>query len=144
MNHAGIANDSKVVFYDEGNHIAAAKGWFLLHYLGHENVFVLNGGFPAWLNAGGSVTDALPQREKTDFAVNENPNLVLHMEDVKNRMEDHDSVLIDSRSYKRFIGEEEPKYKKAGRIPGAVNYFSKHVFNEEGLWKTKSELVAHF
>src|SRR5699024_7905437 len=64
------------------------------------------------------------------------------MDAVKNR--DDDVVLIDSRSYDRYLGHTEPMYKKSGHIPGAMNSFWKGVLKADGSWKDTDELKAHF
>lgn len=144
LSRLGIERETEIVIYDEGNHRAASKAWFVLHYIGHRHVQILNGGYRSWVEAGGEVTSDISQREPKHYIVEEQPHLVLHIDDIKTRLATKQSVLIDSRSKERFTGEKEPKYKKAGHIPGAINYHSKLVFNEEGLWKTDSELDLHF
>ena len=117
----GISSQTEIVIYDEGYHRAASKAWFVLNYMGHDRLQLLNGGFSAWVEAGGTVTSDIPDREPKNYTVNKRPELLLQIEDIKKRIGDEQSVLIDSRSYKRYTGEVEPKYQKAGHIPGAVN-----------------------
>lgn len=141
----GIEQDSEVILYDQGNHRSASKAWLVLYYLGHDNVCILDGGFTAWLEAGYKVTSEQPKNESTTYNVQLRGEVVVDMEMVKNRVEQkQNSTLIDSRAYERYIGKVEPKYKKTGHIPGAKNYHSKLVFNENGNWKKPEELKQHF
>lgn len=120
----------------------APRAWWLFRYLGHEKVFVLDGGYDAWVRNGFTVTDEMPTERNGLFTANLKENRVVSMEEVKRRNEQ--AVLIDSRAWERYIGKEEPLYAKAGHIPGAINYNWEDVFTEEGLLKDKEELMNHF
>jgi thiosulfate/3-mercaptopyruvate sulfurtransferase len=119
----GINENTTVISYDQGEGAFAARFWWLLQYLGHEKVFVLNGGFKGWREGNYPVTSEVPTFKKTTFQSNINHNLLASMEEVKVVVEEKNSniVLIDSREEKRYLGIEEPIDKKAGRIPGAIN-----------------------
>lgn len=138
----GINNGTTVVIYDTANEMYAPRAWWLLHYLGLEKVYVLDGGFTAWVNSGLDITNKIPQAEPTTFEPNILPNATVTMEDVRDRRAD--AVLIDSRAPERYLGLEEPLYHKAGHIPGAKNYFWQDVLNETGNWKNSAELAEHF
>jgi thiosulfate/3-mercaptopyruvate sulfurtransferase len=112
-----------VVAYDNGEGAFAARFWWLLHYLGHEKVVVLDGGFNGWSKANYPVTTDIPTFKKEKFDASIKPEWLATteevMEVVKNQPEN--VILIDSREAKRFHGIEEPIDKKAGHIPGAIN-----------------------
>lgn len=139
----GIRPETKVVTYDDSNGMFAARAWWLLQYIGHKDSMVLEGGYQAWVDAGHSVTDVVPERTPTTFIPNVSTNEVVSMKEVKER-DKQKSVLIDSRTFSRYIGESEPLYKKAGHIPGAKNYFWQGVLDEEKRWKDKVALQEHF
>lgn len=140
----GIERETPVIIYDEGNHRAAAKAYVVLTYLGHEEAYILNGGYKAWQEAGFQVTDQETEARPTKYEVQVDGSFLLDMEDVKERLEQAESVHIDSRAFERYTGEKEPKYKKAGHIPGAKNYHTKLLFDESGAYKDKETLQAHF
>ena|SRR5699024_2771216 len=140
----GITRETPVVIYDEGNHRAAAKAYVVLTYLGHETAYILNGGFKAWQEAELPVTDQLTKAVPTRYEVQVDGSFLIDMEDVKERFNQTESVHIDSRAFERYTGEKEPKYKKAGHIPGAKNYHTKLLFDETGAYKDRDSLQTHF
>ncbi len=123
LEHAGIDENNTVIAYDGGEGAFAARFWWMLKYLGHEKVFVLNGGFKQWKEANDPVTVNIPAYEKTVFQYNLKPEIIAGVEEVKETInhKSKDAVLIDSREERRYLGLEEPIDKKAGHIPGAFN-----------------------
>lgn len=142
LGETGINQETPVVFYDVANDMFAARAWWLLHYLGHKKVYVLDGGYQAWQKAGYGVTAEVPGAIPTIFEVDILSDRTVSMEEVRNLKAD--SVLIDSRAFNRYTGEVEPMYPKPGHIPGAVNYFWKNVLDETGNWKNPAQLTGHF
>lgn len=140
----GIDETTPVIVYDEGNNRAASRAWVAFTYIGHDQVYLLNGGLDAWRAVGGMLTAERPEHEPKTYRVNVRERLLAHIDDVKEKLNDAQSVLIDSRAYDRYSGKIEPKYKKAGHIPGAKNYHAKLVQTEDGKWKEKDELEEHF
>lgn len=119
----GISNESIVVAYDEGDLAGPARLWWILKYLGHKEVYVLNAGIEAFKSVGGEVTSDVEPIEKSEFKVNVNKDMIVDMEYVKDRINNERVAIVDSRENKRYIGEFEPVDKRAGHIPGALNYF---------------------
>lgn len=122
----GISSKTTVIVYDE-RHAYAARCWWLLRYLGHDNVRVLNGGFASWVNAGnmvssGAIASIVP-RPVGDFVAKPRPHLLWNYAQVATVVDDEDlrATLIDSRETERYRGEREPIDKVAGHIPGAIN-----------------------
>lgn len=142
LSNAGISNETTVVIFDEGKNRVASKAWFVFHYIGHENVAILQGGYDALVAA--DITIQAAKRAKTDFVLHTRTALVADIEKVKAEMDRADSTLIDSREYQRYLGKVEPKYAKAGHIPGAENYHAAAVFTETGTFKEKAALKEHF
>lgn len=140
----GIDETTPVIIYDEGNNRAASRAWVALTYIGHEQVYLLNGGLDAWRTVGGTLTAERPEHEPKTYRTNVRDSLLAHIDDVKEKLHNDASVLIDSRAYDRYSGKVEPKYKKAGHIPGAKNFHAKLVQAEDGKWKEKDELEKHF
>jgi thiosulfate/3-mercaptopyruvate sulfurtransferase len=123
LENAGIDENTVVIAYDNGEGAFAARFWWLLHYLGHEHVYVLDGGFTGWLAANYPVTPLITDTEKAVFNVNIKSEFMASIEEVKEIVEKklEYKVLIDSREEKRYLGLEEPIDIKAGHIPGAIN-----------------------
>lgn len=122
LERCGITNNTTLIAYDFGESAFATRFWWLLKYLGHKNVYVLDGGFKGWLDASLPVTTDIPKFEEAKFHVELNTDILATTDEVKQVVErTKDSVLIDSREEKRYLGIEEPIDKKAGHIPGALN-----------------------
>lgn len=124
LSAAGINSEppSRVVAYDDSRFGFAARLWWLLRYLGHTQVQVLDGGFAAWRAAVLPVSNASPQPRAAHFVPRVQPDLVVDIDYVKNLGEQTDTVLIDSREERRYLGLEEPIDPIAGHIPGALNF----------------------
>lgn len=140
----GVTEDDHIVLYDQGNNRAASKGWVVFHYIGQARVSILQGGFPAWEQVNNRVTRETPTRKRATYTVKLRKNVIANLEEVKHQLESEAITLIDSRSYERYSGKKEPTYKKAGHIPGAVNYESQKIFKQDGTWKEKTALQTHF
>lgn len=143
----GISNDSIVVSYDEGDLSGASRLWWILKYLGHEEVYVLDGGLEAFKDLGGEISTEDEKSTKGNLDINIKEDMKVNMEYVRERIEDESVVIVDSREYKRYIGEFEPVDKKAGHIPGAVNYFWMNILQKDGditYLKPNEELVKQF
>jgi thiosulfate/3-mercaptopyruvate sulfurtransferase len=145
LENAGIHNDSVVVAYDNGEGAFAARLWWLMKYIGHEEVYVLNGGFQSWETAGFPVASSKSIPEKTSYTIQLKPEIMASYEEVKSIVE-HQSdkaTLIDSRETKRYLGLEEPIDKIPGRIPGAINKFWNEGFHK-GFFKPLEEQEERF
>lgn len=138
----GITQDTLVVIYDAHNDMFAARMWWLLHYVGHDKSYLLDGGLEAWIGEGYELTTDVPTLHSKKFQPQVRSNEIVDMETVRERNDN--TVLIDSRAKDRYVGKTEPMYKKAGHIPGAVNYFWKDVLGENGNWKSADALETHF
>ncbi|MEK3853470.1 sulfurtransferase [Cytobacillus sp. FSL H8-0458] len=122
LEKSGISRDTTVIAYDGGEGAFAARFWWLLRYLGHEKVFVLNGGYKEWAENDYPLTKEVPCMKRADFKIDLQPDILASYGEVKSVAGKQDSaVLIDSREEKRYLGLEEPIDKKAGHIPGAIN-----------------------
>ncbi len=118
----GVNRDSTVVVYDE-RHAFASRCWWLLRYLGHDRVRVLNGGFAAWLRDGLPTTSEPFKPIAGNFVANVRSDMLRSYAQVAALIDDEDAkvTLIDSREADRYRGEREPIDPVAGHIPGAVN-----------------------
>ncbi|CAM4100631.1 3-mercaptopyruvate sulfurtransferase [Bacillus manliponensis] len=145
LSKAGIDENVTVVAYDSQGGAMASRLWWLLTYLGHERVYVLNGGFPAWKERGFSVTDAIPSFNRAVFKPSVQHGLLVSMDELKAKItRQEDMTLIDSREEKRYAGVEEPVDPIAGHIPTAKNDFWKNGLTEEGYFKEKEAQIERF
>jgi thiosulfate/3-mercaptopyruvate sulfurtransferase len=124
---------TQVVVYDDGLAFAA-RCWWLLRYLGHEAVRVLDGGFKGWVAAGYGVTNEVPIAQPAEFVARVRSEWVVDIEAVKARKDLPGVVLIDAREGDRYRGEREPIDPVAGHIPGAVNYPWIDILDEAGYF----------
>lgn len=140
LRSSGLYNGSTVFVYDQLNGAYASRAWWLLNWLGHQRVFVLNGGFKSWIDINGPVDNQWVLPEKGNFKENIQSHLTV---DRLNLMK-IPNPLIDSRDYKRFSGEFEPIDAIAGHIPGATCIPYVDNTNSEGIWKKPEELRIKF
>lgn len=140
----GISDNTTVVAYDESELAGAERFWWMLKYLGHEKMYVLNGGIKAWIRESYPLTPEVPVKEKGYINIRFNEGLITNISQVKASMGLDDFIIVDSRAKERYKGEVEPIDIKAGHIPGALNYHWKDVLKENGEFKSKEELKEHF
>jgi thiosulfate/3-mercaptopyruvate sulfurtransferase len=124
----GVGNDSQVIVYDQGNGMYAARAWWLLRWLGHQRVAVLNGGFTAWSQLGGAVTAETPAAPVKTFLARVGIGAVASAAEVDALRSKSSELLVDARGADRFAGQNETLDPIAGHVPGAVNHpFARNV-----------------
>lgn len=126
------APNTRVVAYDASRFAFAARLWWLLRYIGHDEVAVLDGGFPAWQAAGKPVTVDVRSPQVGQVIPQARSHWLRTVEDVEVHLNTSSTVLIDSREAARYRGEQEPIDPIAGHIPGAINYPWQGVTDEQG------------
>jgi len=127
----GVGDQAQVVAYDDANGSFAARLWWMLRWVGHRAVAVLDGGFKAWTGAGGALESGEPKprgepfrRER--FTPRIDAQAVLSTAEVERALENPAALLVDARAQERYAGAVEPIDPVAGHVPGAVN----HPFGE--------------
>lgn len=145
LENVGVSNHTVVVAYDNGEGAFASRLWWLLKFIGHEEVFVLNGGFKNWEKEGYPIDSTIPEPVKANYEIKLQTDRMATYDDVKDVVEKRipNTILIDSREPKRYLGIEEPIDKVAGRIPGAINKFWNEGF-ENGHFKPLSNQLERF
>ena len=118
---SGIGRQHEVLVYDQVGSMYAARAWWLLRYMGHDFVRVLDGGYAAYLAVGGEVSSQTPSHPPTSFETDVRQEMVLELDGVLARLDDPGLVMLDARSPERYRGETEPLDPKAGHVPGARN-----------------------
>lgn len=139
----GITPEVQVVCYDQQGMPYAARAWWLLRWLGHRAVAVLDGGIGAWLAAGGALNDAVtPAPAQPAY-----PSLPEAMPSIgAAELQAHlgQRPVLDARAGERFRGEIEPLDAVAGHIPGAHNRCFKDNLQADGRYKPAGTLRAEF
>ena len=145
----GIQQDSQIVVYDQLGIYSGPRVWWMFKAMGFHNVAVVDGGLPAWIDANYPLEDLnsyadIPY-EKGNFKAAFKPNSVVSQEDVYAIMHNPDVLILDARSYGRFIGTEpEPRNDlKSGHIPGSISLPYTEVL-ADGKMKSVEELKIIF
>ena len=140
----GMDATRQVVAYDYAAGFSAARLWWMLrHWMEHDRVAVLDGGWEAWVAAGGPVTAELPRIAPARFKGAPRDALV-DAAFVESHLNDPTTVLVDARTAERFRGEIEPIDPVAGHIPGARNRPCKDNLDATGRFKSAPALRAEF
>ncbi len=143
LGRMGVGSASQVVGYDHAGGTYAARLWWMLRWVGHRKVAVVDGGWQAWTAAGHPVTTELPTLTPAEFIGKPDRSLV-DAAAVAKRLNSKEMILIDARSSERFHGRNETIDPVAGHIPGALNRFFKDNLNTQGFFKSPQELRADF
>jgi len=117
----GIDGSSQVVAYDQGPGAYAARLWWLMRWVGHSNVAVLNGGYAAWVAAGLPISVASETRPATTFTAAAGATGTLDAQELARALAAGEILLVDARAADRFAGENESIDPIAGHVPGARN-----------------------
>lgn len=133
-----------VVIYDDSRFAFAARLWWMLRYLGHEHVSILDGGIRAWTSAGFPLSTEVPPERAGSFKPQIQAGWIVDIEQVRDRITQPNVTLIDSRSPERWRGEVEPIDPVAGSIPGSINSFWKEISTEDGHLKSTQDLKKHW
>lgn len=140
----GVGANTQVVVYDADTGAYAARLWWMLRWVGHERVAVLDGGFKAWTAAGLPISTEIPHRTPTRFVARADRNKWVDAAEVAARVANDDWRLLDARAPERFAGEVEPIDKVAGHVPGARNHPFSADLGSDGRFLPAAELRARF
>jgi len=133
-------NDSQVVAYDDLNGAIAARLWWMLKWLGHEAVALLDGGWSRWTEEGYSIERLVPAVREGKFEGHPKNELLARLEQVEEARSETTFRLLDARAADRFRGENETIDPVAGHIPGAISVPYSENLNSGGLFKGPEEL----
>lgn len=142
----GINNSSKIVVYDHRGIYLSPRVWWMFKVMGHKDVRVLNGGFPAWGNRGYAVEKVVPRLFETgNFKSNFNPDMVVDYDGIRENIKNGQALVIDVRSSDRFhsLVPEPRKGLGRGHIPNSINIPYLSVL-EDGKYKSLSRLKEVF
>jgi thiosulfate/3-mercaptopyruvate sulfurtransferase len=139
----GVAEGKQVIGYDNAGGVYASRLWWMLRWLGHQNVAVLDGGWQAWLAAGQPVTIDVPVPKPARFAIARRESPV-DAQYVLNHLQSPEMVLLDARANDRYHGQNETIDPVGGHIPGAHNRFFKDNLTPQGFFKSPEQLRDDF
>lgn len=141
----GLNRDEAVVVYDRQGGMVCGRLWWMLRWCGHAPVAVLDGGWAAWVAAGGAIEtgDAAPATPG-DFALGPARVALRRTDEVAAALGTPGQTLIDARAAPRHRGEVEPLDPVAGHIPGALNRPFTENFDADGRYKAPDRLRAEF
>jgi thiosulfate/3-mercaptopyruvate sulfurtransferase len=137
----GISERTQVVCYDAGSGAFAARLWWMLRWLGHDGVAVLDGGFTVWTGEGRPVSSEPVARAPARFVARPRPDMVCDAAGVAAALAGGET-LADVRSAERFAGSVEPLDTVAGHVPGAVNLPYTENLDAAGRFLPPAELAG--
>ncbi|MDR0578922.1 MAG: sulfurtransferase [Candidatus Accumulibacter sp.] len=136
---AGVGERTQVVAYDDDGGMYAARLWWLLRWLGHDRVAVLDGGMSAWTAQGRALTADRPAVDAVKFEFRLR-DWVVTVDEVLANLGRSDFCLVDARGPDRFRGENETIDPVGGHIPGARNHFFRDNLDASGMFRPADEL----
>jgi thiosulfate/3-mercaptopyruvate sulfurtransferase len=142
----GITPETQVVVYDRQASMFAARVWWMLRWLGHAPVAVLDGGWSSWQAIGGALESGVVRvQPKSAYPMADTPSSLAATIDADALLARLGQLtLIDARAPERFRGDVEPLDAQAGHIPGACNRFFKDNLTAQGRFKPAAVLRAEF
>ena len=138
----GLKPEDQVVCYDAGSGAIAARLWWMLRWIGHDTVAVLDGGLAKWLGESRATTAEVPRFAPSNCTARPRPDMAVDVGFVETHL--NKALLLDARAPQRFRGESEPIDPVAGRIAGARNRFNNDNLSAEGTFKRADDLKKEF
>jgi len=139
----GVSLDTPVVFYEAIAGMRAARGFWLVEYLGHADAHVLDGGFNAWKAAGLPISHDMQAPKVTKFRSRPRPELHWSADDLYTHLRDPDLAIIDTRTDDEYLGKSI-RAARGGTIPGAIHLEWTKNLDAHGAFKTGPELRAMY
>ena len=152
----GVDNGTQVIAYDARNGSIAARLWWMLRWVGHEAVAVLDGGFKAWTAHGGALQSGPPEPppagrgvppagpDVRPFTPGISAQGVLSTVELEQALRDPRALLVDARAPERYAGTVEPLDPVAGHVPGAVNHPFTANLGADGRFLPAAELEGRW
>lgn len=137
----GVDNNTQVIVYDSNIGMFASRLWWLLRWLGHDKVAVLDGGYLEWKSKGLPLSADVPQIDIANFIPHLQDGWIVCSDEIAAQQQ-QGHVLLDARAHERYRGDVEPIDPIAGHIPGALNYPLTDNINADGLFKDRVTLRA--
>ena len=145
LSSVGFANNMQAVVYDRNGSAFCGRLWWMLKWLGHDAVALLDGGLPAWQAQGGALAQGdEPAHFQSNFRIGPPLRQLVSVQQVAQQLQQPGQTLIDARAAPRYRGEVEPLDPVAGHIPGALNRPFSDNFTPEGRFKSAAVLRSEF
>jgi thiosulfate/3-mercaptopyruvate sulfurtransferase len=142
LEKTGLTPKDQAVCYDAGNGSMAARLWWMLRWIGHDKVAVLDGGFAKWTKEGRPVTIDVPLFTPFNYPIKVRNDFAVDVRTLEKAL--GKPLLLDARAPARYRGEQEPIDPVAGRISGAKNRFNMDNLSAQGTFKSPGELKQEF
>jgi len=143
MGALGVGDDSRIVLYDGGNSVWAARVWWMLRWIGFDRAALLDGGVGVWTAEGRPLSTEPANRPVQELSAAPRPELISDHDEVFAAMDNDAINLIDALPPSHFRGEFV-MYERSGHIPGASNVPSSELLDESGHYRSQDELAAMF
>lgn len=141
----GLTPDTEVVAYDDAGGMFASRAWWMLRWMGHPRVRVLDGGWAQWLAQGGEVEQKLTPRAPSAIELTPHDAQLVRIDFVQAHLGNREVMrLVDARAPDRFRGENETMDPVGGHIPGAINRFFQLNLDSDGRFKSPHVLRQEF
>ena len=141
----GIGPKTQVVTYDDaGGAMAASRLWWMLKWMGHDAVAVLDGGWSKWVKEGREVESDEAVNPPGTFVPHPRHELQVSTEDVEEMLRDESALVIDARSRERYLGDVEPWDPIAGHIPGTISAPFAELLTPESTLLSVDEIRSYF
>lgn len=140
---AGVSSDTQVVVYDDAGGMVAGRLWWLLRWLGHDRVALLDGGINQWVKEARPLSVESAQSARAVFGMAQR-DWIVSTDEVLANIESNAFCVIDARAPDRFRGENETLDPIGGHIPGARNRFFRDNLDADGLFRPAAELRSEF
>jgi thiosulfate/3-mercaptopyruvate sulfurtransferase len=140
---AGVSSATQVVVYDDAGGMVAGRLWWLLRWLGHDRVALLDGGINQWIKEGRPLSAEVPKPAPAVLAI-EPRDWVVGADAVLANIDEQGFAVIDARAPDRFRGENETIDPVGGHIPGALNRFFRDNLDANGLFRPAAELRREY
>ena len=144
MGGIGIDGGKQVIAYDDAGGPYAARLWWLMRWLGHDHVAILDGGINKWLAEGRAIDRNVPNAKSARFVAQQKAGMTADADFILANIKQPAALVIDARAPERYRGETEPIDPVAGHIPGALNRLFKHNLNSDGTFKHAATLKQEF
>lgn len=140
----GVNNNSQIICYDDVSGAFAARMWWLLHWVGHQDVAVLDGGIEKWREKGLPLEEDVHQRPRGIFTGKANNAMWVDVNFVQSQLENGNINLLDARSAERFTAKDQETDPVPGHVPGAQNYPFAENLSQQGVFRSAAELKQRF
>ena len=140
----GIDSTTQVIAYDGISGVFAGRLWWMLRWLGHDKVAVLDGDFRHWQKEGRPTSSGEETRDHKLFAANPQTDMQVSVDDVEANLQNNQYKLYDVRAEGRYRGEPSPMDPISGHIPGAASAFYAHNLDEDGKFHSPEKLREHY